>query len=133
VRREAERLEFMTVAVCVSACSCPGVKRAREPDGRRRNGAELTALLGACDRATPACVCDAALLGVAYGAGLSDERVLLTLTSIDLATGAIQIIVKGRQKRMTYAPTWLGFSMSRSPARMITMGELQLSSDLRDG
>lgn len=71
-------------AVCTSAWSCPDVKRAREPDVRLRNGAELTALLGACDRATPACVCDAALLGIAYGAGLRrDERALLTLTSIN--------------------------------------------------
>lgn len=71
------------------------------------DGAELAALLAACDRTTPAGARDAALLAIAYGAGLRRaELVILPLTSIDLATGAIRIIGKGNKERITYAPAW---------------------------
>ncbi|MEO5727039.1 MAG: site-specific integrase [Byssovorax sp.] len=74
---------------------------------RYPHGAELAALLGACDRATPSGVRDAALLGIAYGAGLRRaELVALTLAALDLTTGAIRLIGKGNKERTTYAPAW---------------------------
>ncbi|MFS8065421.1 MAG: tyrosine-type recombinase/integrase [Byssovorax sp.] len=107
VLREAARLDLLTAEDCARACSCPGVKGSREPRGRGLDGAELAALLGACDRATPSGVRDAALLGIAYGAGLRRaELVALTLAALDLTTGAIRLIGKGNKERTTYAPAW---------------------------
>jgi integrase len=107
VLREAARLDLLTAEDCARACSCPGVKGSREPRGRGLDGAELAALLRACDRTTPSGARDAALLAIAYGAGLRrSELVGLVLPSVDLTTGAIRFVGKGNKERITYAPAW---------------------------
>ena len=109
VLRETARLDLLTAEDCVStrACSCPGVKGSREPRGRGLDGTELAALLRACDRTIPSGARDAALLAIAYGAGLRrSELVALVLPSVDLTTGAIRFVGKGNRERITYAPAW---------------------------
>ena len=79
------------------------VKGSRVMKGRAISQAELTDLFGTCDVTTPAGARDAALLGVAYGAGLRRSEVVgLDLADCDRRTGTIVIRGKGNKERTAF-------------------------------
>lgn len=107
VLREAAKLDLLTSEDAARACAVAGVKGSREPAGRGLAAAELRKLLAGTDRATAAGVRDAALLAIAYGAGLRrSEIVELDLAAFDVATGSLRVIGKGNKERIAYAPAW---------------------------
>lgn len=144
VLREAAKLEQMSTEDCARACAVPGVKGSRQPSGRALPAVELAALLAACDVAAPGGTRDAALLSVAYGAGLRRaELVSLGVGAVDVATGAIRVIGKGNIERIAYLPAWAlvtvrawlevrGAEAGPLFARVDKAGAVDLSSALSD-
>lgn len=106
VLRQAVRLEVMAPEDAARACDVANVKGSRVPAGRALAAPELGALLAAAG-GTAAGKRDAALLSVAYGAGLRREELTkLTLDSLDVATGALRFVGKGDKERIAYLPAW---------------------------
>lgn len=105
VLREAMRLGQMSAEDCARSCDVRGVRGSREPAGRALEGAELTALLDACDGSTMVGARDGAIVALLYGAGLRRaEAVSLDLVHLDQASGALRVLGKGDKERTTYVP-----------------------------
>lgn len=107
VLREAARLERMAPEDAARACDVANVKGTRVPAGRALAASELSALLVAARGDSLAGHRDAALLAVAYGAGLRRaEVVALTLAALDVSSGALRLVGKGDKERIAYLPAW---------------------------
>lgn len=89
-----------TVARCVAVKSVRGT---HVPAGRSLSQVELRAMFVACNAATPGGARDAALLAVAYGAGLRrSEIVALDLADYDRRHGTLVVRGKGGKERIAY-------------------------------
>ncbi|MGD0679730.1 MAG: tyrosine-type recombinase/integrase [Polyangiaceae bacterium] len=100
VLRAAFKLGLMSAEQMTRASSVEPVRGTRVPKGRALSKGELGALFEACDLWCPGGARNAALLGLAYGAGLRRaEMVALDLADFDSATGAIIIKGKGNKQR----------------------------------
>lgn len=106
VLKECWRLGLVTAEDYHRAADLAGVKVHTLPRGRALNVGEIRALFGACasDRSI-AGRRDAAILAVAYGAGLRREEIVkLDLSDYDPETGALTVRGgKGRKDRVGYA------------------------------
>ena len=105
VLREAWRLGLMTAEDFHRAADLPSVRATTLPAGRNVSAGEVAALVGACKAdATAAGARDAALLGVAFTAGVRlSELVDLELSDYDPETGELHVRHgKGRVERLSY-------------------------------
>ena len=79
------------------------IKGTRVPKGRAISQVELKDLFAVCDTKTAGGARDAALLGVAYGAGLRRSEVVgLDLADYDRRTGVLVVRGKGNKERTVY-------------------------------
>lgn len=86
------------------AISVRSVRGERLARGRAVTQDELKMMFAACDVSTVAAARDAALLAVAYGAGLRRSEInRLDLSDYDKATGKLIIRGKGNKERLAYA------------------------------
>lgn len=105
VLRAAWELGLIPDAEYHRAAAIRAVKGETLPAGRAATSGELRALFGALDQTTPGGNRDAALLAVAYGAGLRRAEIVeLDLSDYDAETGALKVRHgKGNKARMVYA------------------------------
>lgn len=104
VLRQAFALGQMDPEVYQRAISVRSVRGERVVRGRAISQDELKQMFGVCDLATAAGARDAALLAVAYGAGLRrSEITLLDLADYDETTSQLIIRGKGNKERLAYA------------------------------
>jgi integrase len=120
VLRDCWRLELLDAESYQRAVDLEPVRGSREPRGRALAGGEIRALFEACaaERTVAAATRNAALLAVAYGAGLRRaELVGLDVADYEPGTGAIHVRRgKGNRERTAYATNgaaeaigdWLG-------------------------
>jgi site-specific recombinase XerD len=118
VLKTSFKLGLMTAEAMTRACSVDSVRGSRVMKGRALSKGELGALFDACDAAEPGGARNAALLGVAYGAGLRRAEIVgLDLADFDAATGKLIVRGKGRKERVAWSTNgsrdaldaWLGF------------------------
>jgi integrase len=105
VLRTCRRLGLMSAEDATAAADLPPVRGSTLPRGRGLSAGELRALFHACSQdPTPAGRRDAAIVAVAYGAGLRRSEVVgLTLEDVDLGSGALTVRAgKGRKDRVSY-------------------------------
>ncbi len=105
VLKAAWELGLMPDADYHRAISIKAVKGETLPAGRAATSGELRALFGVLDQTTPGGMRDAALLAVAYGAGLRRAEIVeLDLSDYDVESGALKVRHgKGNKARMVYA------------------------------
>lgn len=105
VLRESWRLGRMDGETYHRAIALPPVKGSRLPAGREIAVAEIGKLFEACaSDPTPRGRRDAALLGLAFGAGLRrSEIAALTVADFDATTAALRLIGKGDRERIAFA------------------------------
>jgi integrase len=105
VLRECRRLGLMSADACAAAGDVDPVRGRRLPAGRALEAGEIAAVLGTCAAdASPAGRRDAALIAVAYGAGLRRaEVVTLTLADYQVADASLRVRRgKGNVERLAY-------------------------------
>lgn len=103
VVRQAFALGLMDANQYTRILAVKSVKGARVVKGRAISQAELKDLFVACDVTGPAGARDAALLGVAYGAGLRRSEIVgLDLADYDRRTGTLIVRGKGNKERTAY-------------------------------
>lgn len=104
VLRQAFALGQIDPEVYQRATSVRSVRGARVVRGRAVTKAELKKLFEVCDVRTVAGARDAALLAVAYGAGLRRSEITqLDLSDLDPTTWKLIIRGKGNKQRLAYA------------------------------
>jgi site-specific recombinase XerD len=102
----AFKLGLVSADQMTRACSVDAVRGSRVEKGRALSKGEIAALFEACDARTTGGARNAALLGLAYGAGLRRaEIVALDLSNFDPTTGALVVKGKGNKERRTYLGT----------------------------
>lgn len=104
VLREAWRLGQMTAEHFHRAIDVENVKGDRLPAGRGLPQSEISALFKACADSTPAGARDAAIIGIAYGAGLRRAE----LANLDVADfnpdSGVRVIGKRNNERQVSLP-----------------------------
>jgi site-specific recombinase XerD len=86
------------------ACSVDPVRGSRVQKGRALSKGELIALFESCDPTTVGGARNAALLGLAYGAGLRRAEIVgLDIADFDGATGKIVVRGKGNKERLAWS------------------------------
>lgn len=117
VMKMSFRLGLVSADQMTRATSFDPVRGSRVPKGRSISQGELRALFMICDPKTPIGARDAALLGLLYAAGVRrSEVVALDLEHLDVETGALLVMGKGRKQRRVYVTNgaldavkaWLG-------------------------
>ncbi len=105
VLRTAWELGLMPTEEYHRAAAIRAIKGETLPAGRAASSGELRALFGALDQTTPGGCRDAALLAVAYGAGLRRAEIVdLDLSDYDAESGALKVRHgKGNKARQVYA------------------------------
>jgi site-specific recombinase XerD len=103
VMREAFALGLVDAETLARVTSVRSVKGTRLPKGRAIAQTELQALFATCDVTRAAGARNAALLGVAYGAGLRRSEIVgLDLPDYDRSTGVLVVRGKGNKERTAY-------------------------------
>lgn len=103
VVRQAFALGLIDADTLARVLSVKSVKGTRVQKGRALTQTELKSLFGACDTKTAGGARDAALLGLAYGAGLRRSEVIgLDLHDYDRCTGILVVRGKGNKERQAY-------------------------------
>lgn len=114
VLRQAFALGQIDPEVYQRATSVRSVRGARVVRGRAVTRAELKKMFAACDRSTVAGARDAALLAVAYGAGLRRSEITqLDLSDLDPTTGKLIVRGKGNKERLAYATNGARLALAR--------------------
>jgi site-specific recombinase XerD len=103
VLKAAWRLGLMTHEDYARAADVESVKGETLPAGRALSSGEIAALMNACERdETPAGARDAALIALAYAAGLRrDEIAKLSLEDYDQENGLLKVLHAKRNKQRT--------------------------------
>ncbi len=100
VLKEAFKLGLMSSDRMARACSVGSVRGSRVMKGRALSAEELRVLFEACDLSKKGGTRDAALLGLAYGAGLRRAEIVgLDLADFDRVTGRLTVRGKGGKER----------------------------------
>ncbi len=103
VLRAAFALGQMSAETYTRAVSVKSVRGDRVVRGRAVAQDELRAMFGCCNTTTPAGARDAALLAVAYGAGLRRHEVVgLDLSGYDRRAGILIVRGKGNKERKAF-------------------------------
>lgn len=103
VVRQAFALGMINADTLAKIVSVKSIKGSRVPKGRAISQPELKDLFAVCDTSTAAGARDAALLGVAYGAGLRRSEIVgLNIADYDRRTGVLMVRGKGRKERVAY-------------------------------
>lgn len=103
VMRQAFALGMTDADTLARIVSVKSVKGVRVAKGRAITQSELKALFGVCNTSTAAGARDAALLGVAYGAGLRRSEIVgLDRADYDRRTGVLLVRGKGNKERTAY-------------------------------
>jgi site-specific recombinase XerD len=104
VLKAAFKIGLVSADHMTRACSVEAVRGSRVMKGRALSRGELGALFEACDASKAGGARNAALLGVAYGAGLRRaEIVALDLSDFDAATGKLIVRGKGNRDRTAWS------------------------------
>ena len=107
VLTEARKLQLMDAEELAVALELPKIKSTLRLRGRALSGAEIAALMAACQQdATAQGTRDAALVAILRGAGLRRAEVVkLELADFELETGALEVRRgKGGKDRTVYLP-----------------------------
>jgi site-specific recombinase XerD len=103
VVRQAFALGLLDADTLARVLSVKSIKGTRVPKGRAISQNELKMLFAACNTSTAGGARDAALLGLAYGAGLRRSEVIgLDLSDYDRRTGILVVRGKGNKERHAY-------------------------------
>ena len=103
VIRQAFALGLLDAERYARILAVRSVKGTRVPKGRAIVQGELKDLFLACNTATQGGARDAALLGIAYGAGLRRSEIVgLDLADFDRRTGVLLVRGKGNKERTAY-------------------------------
>lgn len=103
VVRQAFALGIIDAETLARVVSVKRIKGTRAPKGRAITQGELKDLFAVCDTKTAAGARDAALLGVAYGAGLRRSEIVgLEVADYDRRTGVLVVRGKGNKGRTGY-------------------------------
>lgn len=103
IMRQAFALGMIDAETLARITSVKSIKGARVPKGRGITQAELKDLFAVCDATTAAGARDAALLGIAYGAGLRRSEIVgLDVADYDRRTGVLVVRGKGNKQRVAY-------------------------------
>lgn len=103
VMRQAFALGVIDAETLARIVSVKTIKGTRVPKGRGITQAELKDLFAVCDTSTAAGARDAALLGIAYGAGLRRSEIVgLDVGDYDRRTGVLVVRGKGNKQRNAY-------------------------------
>lgn len=103
VVRQAFALGLIDAERYARILAVKSVKGTRVPKGRAVTQTELKDLFGQCDVTTMAGARDAALLGIAYGAGLRRSEIVgLDLADYDRRTGVLVVRGKGNKERTAF-------------------------------
>ncbi len=105
VMRESFNLGLIDADTLLRAQAIKNVKGSREPAGRRVSSGELAGILDCLDLERPAGLRDAALICLAYAAGLRrSELAALELTNLDDKGNELELrlIGKGNRERLVY-------------------------------
>lgn len=104
VLKAAFKLGLLGSDQMTRACSVEAVRGSRVMKGRALSQGELRALFEDCNASTAGGVRNAALLGIAYGAGLRRAEIVgLDLADFDAPTGRLVVRGKGNKERTAWA------------------------------
>lgn len=103
VMKQAFSLGMIDAETLARIALVRSIKGARVPKGRAISQPELKDLFAVCNTTTAAGARDAALLGIAYGAGLRRSEIVgLDLADYERRTGVLLVRGKGNKERTAY-------------------------------